>query len=289
MTANHPRRVDVRTSLSKTLVIAAVGTLSIACPTQAHDLFIKLNSFFVSPNSEASLALLSGTFEKSENTIARDRMRDVRIVGPEAQKAVPSASQWRDADETTRLDIDSGAAGTYVAGVSTRPRMIELSAEDFNAYLEHDGVLDELEARKRDGKLAEAARERYSKHVKAVYQVGEPRTSAYREVLGYPIEILPLKNPYHLKVGDELEVRVLLHGQPLRDQLVYAGHAGHHAHDAAGRHIEAVKTRTDREGLARIEISAAGQWYVRLIHMVRLDGPDANYESKWATLTFEIR
>lgn len=275
--------------MNNRLAFIFVGTLCLATVVRGHDLFIKLNSYSVLPDSDISISLFNGTFDKSDNTIERDRMQDARIVGPGAQRNAPGPSQWRDVNETTLLDIKSGGPGTYVAGVSIRPRMIELSAEKFNDYLQHDGVLDMLAARKRDGKLKEPARERYAKHVKAVFQVGDERTSAYQEVFGYPVEIIPLKNPYELKVGDEFEVRVLRKGKPLHNQLVYASHAGHHGHDAEGRHIEAVQTRTDKKGLARFKITTTGQWYVRLIHMMRLDEPDANYESNWATLTFEIR
>ena len=54
----------------------------------------------------------------------------------------------------------------------------ELTAEEFNDYLEHDGVTDVLERRRSQGQLTSDARERYSKHVKAIVQVGEPRSGA---------------------------------------------------------------------------------------------------------------
>jgi hypothetical protein len=34
---------------------------------------------------------------------------------------------------------------------------------------------------------------------------------------------------------------------------------------------------------------AAGRWYVKFVHMVRATEPGLDYESKWATLTFEMR
>ena len=33
---------------------------------------------------------------------------------------------------------------------------------------------------------------------------------------------------------------------------------------------------------------SSGRWYVKFIHMVRASEPGLDYESKWATLTFEI-
>ena len=254
----------------------------------AHDMFLKFASYFLEPDTDATIALINGTFDKSENAIARDRMLDVSIVGPAKEVAHPDPSHWWEKDNTTWLDFQTGETGTYVIGVSTAARDIELSAEDFNTYLEHDGVMDVLEARKKAGTLNEPALELYSKHVKAIYQVGDTRSSAYSHILGYPIEIVPRQNPYDLQKGDALDVLVLRNGKPVANQLVYASHAGYHGHDDTGAHIEAVTTRTDEAGMARINLNEEGVWYVRLIHMVEHSDPDIDYESNWATLTFEI-
>ena len=272
-----------KTLLTVAALVLLVGSL------YAHDMFLKLRTYFLVPHTETSIALYNGTFDKSENVITRDRMQDVSIVGPNDEVVHPDTSQWREKDNTTWLDFETGEAGTYVIGVSTRSRFIDLSAEEFNGYLEHDGVQDVLDARKREGKLEEDAREQYSKHIKAIYQVGDKRTDAYQHRLGYPIEIVPLKNPYEIGVFDTLEVLVLRDGQPVANQLVYASYAGYHGHDEGGGHVEAVQTRTDDEGVARIEIKSAGQWYMRLIHMVESQEKDVDYESNWATLTFEVK
>ena len=78
-------------------------------------------------------------------------MVDVTVIDGALEATHPAPEQWRDEGTVTFLDFQSGAPGTYVVGVSTAPRMIELTAEEFNDYLEHDGVLDVLEARRREG------------------------------------------------------------------------------------------------------------------------------------------
>mgnify|MGYP006434723161 CR=1 FL=1 len=270
-------------ALTVGLLVLLVGTLS------AHDMFLKLSSYVLAPNSEASVALINGTFDQSENVITRDRMTDVSIVDGDGTVRHPDTSQWRDEGNRALLDFETGGAGTYVLGVSTAPQTIELSAEDFNGYLEHDGVRDVLAARQEQGIMDHPARERYSKHVKAIAQVGDARTRSFSHRLGYPIEIVPQQNPYTLRPGDTLDVRVLRDGKPVADQIVYASYEGHHAHDASGGHSEAVDTRTDANGIAQIPLSEPGRWYVRLIHMVPVDESGLDYESNWTTLTFELQ
>jgi hypothetical protein len=212
----------------------------------------------------------------------------VTVIDGAGQATHPSTDQWREDGTVTFLDFQSGAPGTYVVGVSTAPRMIELTAEEFNDYLEHDGVLDVLEARHAGGIADRPAAERYSKHVKTILQVGESTTGSYGHRLGYPIEIVPLANPGALAIGDTLEALVLADGKPVAGQLVYASYEGFHSHDDPGSHREAENLRTDEEGVAHVEITRSGRWYLRLIRMLPSDDEGVDYESNWATLTFEV-
>jgi uncharacterized GH25 family protein len=274
------------------LAVVVVGT------ARAHDMFLKLQSFYQSPNSTVVVSLLNGTWDESENPIARDRMADVSIVSPSGVMH-PPLSAWRDtaahhwdADsvDTSLLEFETGVAGTYVVGVSTNSTVFTLTAEEFNDYLVHDGILDAIEQREAAGKTNDEATERYSKHVKALIQVGSERSDGYAHALGYPAEIIPLQNPYDLSVGDDLEVRFLRAGQPVANQIMYASFDGYHGHDEEGGHLVAVTTRTNSEGVATIPLSQGGRWFIRSIHMVETNSEaGVDYESNWATLTFEIR
>ena len=272
-----------RAILTVSLVFLWVGVF------QAHDLSLKLETFFLKPHANVSIALFNGTFEKNENAISRDRMLDVGIVGPEDERIHPDTSQWRDVGPKALLDFKTGEPVTYVVGVSTARRIVHLSANEFNEYFKHDGVLDILAHRERRNELDKDARERYSKHVKAIIQVGEKRTSGFSARLGYPVEIVPLQNPYELNRGDTLEVRVLKDGKALANQLLYASYEGFHAHDDEGGHREAIQTRTDDNGLARLELAESVRGYIRLIHMEKVQEEGVDYESNWATLIFEVQ
>jgi hypothetical protein len=280
--------------------------LGILALLSGHDMYLKLNSYFLPPDTPVELHLYNGTFDKSENTITRDRMLDVSLVGQGRRVAV-EASRWSERDSITVLNFTTGQAGTWVAGVSTGPRNIEMSAEDFNSYLEHDGVLDMLAWRRENNALEEPAVEKYSKHVKAIFQVGEETSEDWATVLGYPIEFIPLENPYDLHPGHTLGVKLLRAGTPLANQLVYVGFEGNgpdnggghshgegqdhdHDHDegADHSHTGGTQVRTDEEGIARVFLPAKGTWYLRTIHLVRSEDPGLTHESNWATLTFGV-
>ncbi len=267
-----------------------------------HDMFLKLDIYILPPNTSASIELFNGTFETSDNTIDRDRMVDVSLVGS-GQRMVVDTSQWREEKGVTILDFNTGAEGTWLAGVSTRARNIEMSAEDFNTYLEHDGVLDMLAWRKENQLLDQAAVEKYSKHVKTVFQVGDKRSNDWHQILGYPIEFVPLNNPYDMHIGEVLTVELLWKGEPLPNQLVYVGsdadthdhehgHSHDHDHEADEEHHHhgdgIQQLRTNENGVVAFKVTDNGRWFLRTIHLTTSEEPGLTHESNWATLTFKL-
>ena len=271
----------------------------------SHDLFLKLDEFFLPANEAVTLRLFNGTYASSENTVARDRMLDVSLVSG-GQRTRLDTTQWSDRGTESQLRLTTGAPGTYVVGVSTRARTIALAADKFNDYLAHDGLPEVLAKRARTGALNDDAVESYAKHVKSIFQVGDQTSADWRTVLGYPIEFVPRVNPYALQPGDDMVVQLLVAGSPLPNQAVYLGapegadhdhghdhdHEHDHDHDTAAadahEHPTTVTLLTDAEGIVRFPVKSAGAHYLRTIRMQESDAADLTHVSNWATLTFGI-
>ena len=272
------------TRVQRPLAIAAALTLLAASSLWGHDLFLRLESYFVQPNTDVRIHVLNGTFSKSEGSVTRDRLRSLDLGGP-AQSAPLDTTAWLPTGDTTILAIRTGDAGTYVAGASLRPRSIALTAQQFNGYLQSDGIPDVLAQRRRDRTLDRPAREMYEKHVKAVFQAGATRSAGFDRVFGYPAELVPLANPYELRRGGSLRLRALVDGEPVARQYVLAG-----GRTPSGARIPQRGFRTDSAGVVRIPGLRSGIWYVKFIHMApAAAGDTVDYHSKWATLTFAVR
>ena len=250
----------------------------------SHELFLKSDSYFLEPNDPSVLYLFNGTFDESENIITRDRIVKAQIKGPDFV-FYPKEEDYYDNNNVTYLRFTSGDPGTYVAGISTLPREIELSASDFANYLEHEGLWDTIEERKAQKISDQPALEKYSKHVKAIIQVEDERTGDYATVLGYPIEFIPLSNPYDLSVGDDFTIKLIYMNAPLSNQVVHiSSRTGNEVKDVREKEI-----RTNANGEFSFKIENKGKWYVASIHMLESKEGSIDYESNWATLTFEVK
>ncbi len=268
--------------MKKQTIFAGILSLSMVASVFAHDLFLKTDSYFLKPNSKFTVNVMNGTFLASEGAVTFARLNDVSVVSG-GNRVHPVEADLTKDETTAFLNLSTGATGTYVIGLSTKAREIALKAADFNEYLKEDGLPDTLEERRKTGELEKDANERYAKHVKAILQVGKKQTDDYKTILGYPVELVPQQNPYKLKKGDTMEVLCLKDGKPLADQVVLAGR------EEKGKLTLAPELRSDKKGIIELKLDGSGKWYVKFINIVKLDDPKLNYESKWTTLTFEIR
>ena len=267
----------------RTLTVALVTVVSLTTVLAAHDMFLKLRSFYLAPATAVRVTLLNGTFTASENSISRDRVADISLLAPDGRTRYDTSAVSARGDSTF-LQIKTGAAGTYVLGFSTRPNRLKISGKEFDAYLAEEGLVDVIAARKAAGTSADSASERYAKHVKAILQVGSGTSDGFAAVLGYPAELIPLENPYSLKPGGSLPVRALVRGVPAAGLTLLAG-----GRTSGGTRIAAQTLTTNSDGEAVVQLPRRGQYYVKFISILKQVAGDVDYASNWATMTFEIR
>ena len=270
--------------MQKKLFALLVMCASLAVvPASAHDLFLKPDSFFARVNQKISISVMNGTFQTSEGAVSFARLTDASVVSPSGVRTNQKETDFTKNETTAFMNLAPKEVGNYVVGLSTMWRENSLKAGEFNEYLVGEGIPDILENRKRDNELEIDGRYRYSKYVKTILQVGKKQTESYKTVLGYAVEMIPQANPYKLKRGDSIEILCLKDGKPLVGQTVLTGY------ESGGKLAAEKSVRSDEKGIIKIKLDGAGKWYAKFINMVKIDDPKLNYESKWATLTFEIK
>lgn len=158
--------------------------------------------------------------------------------------------------------------------------------ETFASYLEYEGLDWVMEAHKARGLPEVDFAEMYSRNARALLQVGEATPEQMDRPTGMPFELVALANPY--VAGTEMiDVRLTWQGEPSAEQQVaiFVKAPG----GTAPADVVRTLVKTDAEGVAKIPLSAAGEYMLSSVHMEPLEGNVAAvWESHWATLNFEV-
>jgi uncharacterized GH25 family protein len=94
------------------------------------------------------------------------------------------------------------------------------------------------------------------------------------------LEIVAEKDPTTLREGDELPVRVLKNGAPYPDFSLNAVAAGE---------TKGETRKSDSAGRVVFRLNKAGPWLLRGTDVRKSTKIDADWESDFATLTFEVK
>ena len=253
----------------------------VAATALAHDLYIMPERFRVSAGETISIALHNGdAFPESEASAPVERLRDFSLRTCSAIVPIRDVHiEGRSTIGRVRVPAD----GAVMISVHTIPNLITLDAEDFAAYLKEEGLADAIQWRALHGASAILSRERYSKYAVSLIVSGRPGAQL-PGATGHVIEIVPEADPSRLKPGDMLPVRVLFRGAPATNLQLESAWSG-----PAGKGVRVVG-RTGADGRAAVPLSHAGVWRLHTIRMQRCAEPKAaEWESFWASLTFEIR
>jgi hypothetical protein len=75
-------------------VVALLLAVVCAATLSAHDMFIKLDSYFLAPGDTLRVPILNGTFTKSENGIEFERVSQVLLLSPDGFSSPAPLAWW---------------------------------------------------------------------------------------------------------------------------------------------------------------------------------------------------
>jgi uncharacterized GH25 family protein len=262
--------------LRTTPALALAALCALSAPALAHDFWIEPSTFRPAVGSTVALRLVVGQGFRGD-ALPRNTALIVRFVLVGDGGETPVAG--RPADEpagSVRVD----RPGLQIAGYRSRTTQVSLEPAKFEEYLREEGLEAIIAERARRGESQKPSRELFSRCARALLQAGDAAPSGSDRPLGFTLELVAEKNPYALAPGAELAVRITYEGKPLPNALVAAL-----SYDEPDRKLS---QRSDANGRVVFRLPKAGVWLVKAVHMVRTkDNPDADWESFWASLTFE--
>jgi uncharacterized GH25 family protein len=266
-----------RSRRAQVTALAAL-TVTLTLPLSAHDFWIEPSAFQAAPGETLRIHLRVGEHFAGEPVVRNSpRIERFVAVGPSGEREVPGRDGI-DPAGVVRVD----APGVWAVGYRSRPGPVQLAAGAFDAYLREEGLERIIDARAARGESRLPGRERFSRSVKALVRVGTGDTTGFDRVLGLTLELVPEADP--MRAGTQVPMRLLHRGRPLAAALVVGYRK---LATTTGAVAEAFRARSDRDGRVTVPVEA-GTWLLKAVHMERAEGGDADWESVWTALTFQV-
>jgi uncharacterized GH25 family protein len=241
----------------------------------AHDFWIEPSAFRVEAGSRIGVALRVGErFEGDPVPRNPSRIRKLVLVGGAGATDVAG----REGDDPAGTVVVP-VSGLHVIGYHSKHSSVTLEAPKFEAYLKEEGLERVSALRRERGESGKPGREIFSRCAKALVLGGAGGRGGHDRRLGLPLELVPEADPYDAAAAS-VPLRLLHEGRPLEGALVVA--LSREAPDAA------LRARSDRDGLVRLELAPGRIWLVKAVHMIPAPKDSgADWESLWASLTFQ--
>jgi uncharacterized GH25 family protein len=255
----------------------AVIALS-GAPVFAHDMWIAPTTFSPEVGQTVGVRLRVGQ-DLLGDPLPRDPALVNQFVVEDAAGRKPIYG--RDGADPAGL-LRVAMPGLLVIGYRSNPSAVELPADKFNQYLKEEGLEAIAALRARRNETAATAHELFSRCAKSLVLSESPSEAQGDRPLGFALELVAERNPYALRAGEDLPVRLRYENRPLAGALVVAMNRLNPS--------EKLAARTDNAGRVRFRLRPGGMWLIKAVHMVPAPaGVGAQWVSFWASLTFEMR
>ena len=258
-----------------------VGSLSLilATPLIAHDFWLEPSTFSARPGEEVSLTLRVGEHLQGDTLpYIDDWFSDYRVLNDDGERPIDGIL----GDDPAGQFV-AGSPGIHVVGYRSTNNFVELESQKFHDYLAKEGLESVIDIRNERGDADTLGREDYSRCAKALVSVGDKYSGdIFDKALGYTLELIPEINPYAMSAGDSLPIQLLYLSEPIKDVLVVA-----FTQDEPEKQISA---RTDENGRVNMQLNGSGVWLIKAVHIIETppDNEQADWESFWASLTFQL-
>ncbi len=252
------------------VIVALAAQATVA---YAHDFWIEPSTFRPAPGQLITTSLRVGqdfigdpvprSAQFIETFTFRQSSGEKEVVGMENR------------DPAGYLRIDS--PGLTLIGYRSKANLLSLDAAKFEEFLKLEGLERISTIRAQRHETTKPDRENFYRYAKAVLRAGSGTGARYDQPFGYRYEIVPETDP---TAQTPLRVRLLFEGKPLAGALVTAMHRD----DPSVR----IQLRSDRQGRVTLNLPKDGVWLVKSVQMIEAPaGSPADWESMWASLTFE--
>ena len=268
------------------VAVAAHATLA-----HAHDFWIEPSTFRPAVGQLVSTTLRVGQEFVGDPIPRSGELIDTFTVREGGKEKEVVGFENRDPAGYVRVE----QPGLSIIGYRSKPYPLELDAAKFEEFLKNEGLERISAIRAQRHETAKPDHERFYRFAKSVLNSQlpvsggrvagqslatsnrQPATNSFDQPFGYRFEIIPETNPC---AATPLRVRLMFEGKPLAGALVTALNRDNRS--------ARLRVRSDKEGRVTLNLPENGVWLIKSVQLVPAPaGTNADWESLWASLTFE--
>ena len=257
---------------------------SLSAVSAAHDFWLEPDKFNAETGQNLSILVKIGhPHDRILWPVNPHRVISLRSVGPHGLQ--DHQSSLRKIKRSKALPISYDKAGIYIMSIETTAALSELPADQFNSYLDEEGLTPIKLDRLRRGATQTSGTELYSRRGKAIIQIGEPsdvNPVHVTQPIGMTLEIVPMQNPATLQAGEKMTSKVYYRGEAVSGISVGLV-------DLLGEDGGVATAISNNEGVVAFDRPVAGTW---MQHAVWADAMEdtsrADYDTVFSSLSFSI-
>lgn len=259
------------------LTILLAGTWAVEAATW----WILPSNYFFEVGETARIGFVQGEEFKAEPW-PLTQSQVVRLEHYRAGLGVKDLRASIQNDDRERLTIKFDRAGTQLFALQSATQFKAWDATEFNAFLEENGLEYILAKRKENGTHDKPAGERLGVYTKLLLQVGDTFDEVYKKAVGFPLEIIPERNPYSLQSGDVMRFKILKDGKPVFGVRVKVW-------NRKDNRTTLQNIYTEKDGTMETRLSSAGPWMISVVQTEPSKTAGAEWDTSSASFVFGIR
>lgn len=260
-------------------IVSTVCILVCITAVKAQEFWLQPDKFIFRPGENLML-----NFNAGENFMGRTwnigRQAITRLERHQLGSKVNLSVLVGDGDKTP-VSVPLKEEGTHLILMESNNSFLERDSDSFAEFLKSEGQDEALAMREKSNTTTNPGKEFYSCHTKLLVQVGNKMDDTFRKADGFPIEIIPERNPYTLKKGDPLRFTILYQGKPMFGARVKVW-------NRFDNRTTLQNIYTEKNGVIETRISNPGPWMVTIVKVVPSKQAGAEWQSYRVSLVFGI-
>jgi uncharacterized GH25 family protein len=245
-----------------------------------YEVWLLPEKFLYQPGEKAAITIRTGNdFGEESVDIKKDRIEKATHYYLAVSKDLKPVIKEGPKDQ---LEVTLDREGTHLVTLQSTAAANEVDAEEFNTYLKDNGLDEVYDQRTKTNTLNTSGRELHTWYSKLLLQSGAKRDGTSAKVAGFPLEIMPEKNPYAVKAGEVIRFKILWQGKPLFGAKVKVW-------INKDNRTGVQNIYTGQDGMIETRMSSNGTWMVSVVKMVPSKNAQADWQRYGSSLVFGIQ